>query len=59
MKPRPKYCKQCGQEVYHEKVGIKTKTGLILTVCTLGLFLPIWLLSGKWKCMECGFTYRK
>ncbi|MCA9069188.1 MAG: hypothetical protein KDA84_09710 [Planctomycetaceae bacterium] len=58
MKPRPKYCKQCGREVSHRKKRMKTTTGLMLTVLTAGLFLPVWLLSGRWVCMECGTTKR-
>lgn len=58
MRPKLKYCKRCGREMSHRKRRMKAKTGLILTVCTLGLFLPFWLLSGRWVCMECDTTKR-
>lgn len=44
--------------MHHRKVGIKPKFALILIILTAGLFLPFWLMSGKWVCMECGHKYK-
>ena len=57
-KPRLKYCKQCGRDIHHRRRRIRPKVGFVLTIVTCGLFLPVWLLYGKWVCMECGATHR-
>lgn len=56
-----RYCKICGRKTLHSRPSFSNTVGCVLTVITLGLFIPIWLLIGvgeaimqKWRCQVCG-----
>ena len=54
------HCERCQRSMLHAKQHFGGVIGLFLTVLTLGLFLPFWLvldhMNGKsaWKCQTCG-----
>jgi hypothetical protein len=53
-----KYCKDCEQKVLAVRPGTNHVLHLLLTICTAGLWLIIWVLVsakiGGWKCPICG-----
>jgi rubredoxin len=56
-----RYCKLCGRKTLHARATFGDGVGCILTVLTLGLFIPIWIiikvleaLTAKWRCQVCG-----
>lgn len=51
------YCKECERKTMHERVVFSDLGGCLLTLLTLGLFLPIWFLYNvfqPWRCQSCG-----
>jgi len=55
------FCKVCDKETKFERPEHKSNNVLhfFLTLITVGLWFPIWLLSlidigGRWTCSECG-----
>lgn len=56
-----RYCKLCGRKTLHARPCFSDGAGCILTVITLGLFLPLWIVlkvveafTSKWRCQACG-----
>jgi hypothetical protein len=52
-------CKTCGRKTLHAKPTPGFFGGLVLSVVTLGLYAPFWVLgsllgSGPWRCQACG-----
>lgn len=54
------FCKKCNKRVEIYRKGASHVMHFILSICTLGLWLIVWLLSlgrfGGWRCCECGST---
>lgn len=52
------YCRRCGRRTLHRSNFFAA--GLVLTIVTLGLFIPVWLLvhyfCPHWVCDICGTT---
>lgn len=60
-----RWCRYCGQKTLHERATLNSTFGCLLSVLTLGLFIPVWLLIGvfealtvSWKCQVCGGAKR-
>jgi ribosomal protein S14 len=56
-----RYCKLCGRKTLHVRDTFGDGWGCFLTIITLGLFLPVWILiaivesiTSKWRCNVCG-----
>ena len=55
-----RYCRECGKKTLHAREHFGAGWGLLLTVLTGGLFLPVWLLIAiveafkPWRCQVCG-----
>lgn len=55
-------CSECGKKTLHEKQKFSMVLGLILSVLTLGIFVPFWgfiMLRDacqSWRCQICGKT---
>lgn len=56
-----RYCKLCGRKTLHARPTFSDGMGCLLSVLTLGLFIPVWLviklveaLTAKWRCQNCG-----
>lgn len=56
-----RYCRLCNMRTLHVRTTLGSGWGCLLTVLTVGLFLPVWLLIGigealvtKWHCQNCG-----
>jgi len=51
-------CKHCGRQQAAEVIGANHVLHLLLSVCTGGLWLPIWFLcaitSSRPRCLTCG-----
>lgn len=54
-------CKTCGKKTLHARPKFSSVGGCLLSVLTLGLFLPFWGLimigggaTGAWRCQVCG-----
>jgi hypothetical protein len=53
-------CKNCGRRTLHARHVLGLGWGLLLTIITAGLFIPVWMLIGilgafqTWKCQSCG-----
>ncbi len=58
MEYTSKYCKYCGQQRKFERPGTNHILHLILSILTVGLWIPVWILSaikiGGWRCSFCG-----
>jgi len=60
MRVRQRWCEDCGGRTLHQKHAIPWTQGLILTIITLGLFLPAWILfwirslMKPYLCGQCG-----
>jgi hypothetical protein len=59
-----KYCQLCGRPTLHGREFFSDGWGCLLTILTVGLFLPIWILLAvcqrilhKWRCTTCGTAY--
>ena len=52
------YCKKCERQVMVRRKGTNHVLHLLLSLVTLGLWIPVWiLLSIKvagWRCSQCG-----
>lgn len=52
------YCQECGENVLVTRKGTNHILHFILSVLTLGVWIPIWILSaikvGGWRCNRCG-----
>lgn len=52
------FCKKCNQDRLVARKGTNHVLHLLLTICTGGLWLFIWVLSlikiGGWRCQSCG-----
>lgn len=54
-----KHCTRCAQETQHLKPSTSHVLHLLLSLITLGIWLPIWLLvalsnSSQGQCTKCG-----
>lgn len=55
-----KFCKVCNKKSLHAKNYFGFGWGCLLTIITVGLFLPFWLLADvlgafrPWRCQTCG-----
>jgi hypothetical protein len=57
-------CDQCKVRTLHHKkrLPFSGTAGMLVSILTFGLFLPIWFLieiaenygSGRWRCQRCG-----
>lgn len=53
-------CRECGRRTLHEKEHFSFGWGCLLSLLTVGLFLPVWLLIGifeafkPYRCVNCG-----
>lgn len=54
-------CRQCGRRTLHERRSFGTGMGLLLSVLTVGLFVPLWFgiklweaVAIPWRCQQCG-----
>lgn len=61
LKQSRRYCRACQRKTLHGKNVLGLGWGLLLTILTAGLFLPIWLILGLWnavfvpyRCQQCG-----
>jgi len=56
LRRRYLYCKNCGRRLSHE--SRLAFWGCIISLITLGLFLPVWILlhlfAAHWACERCG-----
>ena len=57
-----RYCPSCERNVLARRKGTNHVLHLLLSIITVGLWLPIWLLAsvrmGGWRCASCGSTTR-
>jgi len=57
------YCGKCLRQVPVYRVTVKHVPHLVLTLCTVGLWLFIWIREVRkvhhWKCVDCGATVYK
>ncbi len=60
MEFRTAFCKQCNAQSKVERKGVNHILHLILSLCTLGLWLFVWIGTaikwGGWRCATCGST---
>lgn len=56
-----RWCGPCGRKTLHARNSFNNSVGCLLSVLTLGLFIPVWLVIGiveaitvKWRCQACG-----
>lgn len=58
MDETSKFCRACQRQVLARRPATNHVLHLIMTIITLGMWLPIWLLSsvkfGGWRCSFCG-----
>ena len=61
VKQSRRYCRSCGRKTRHAKNVLGLGWGLLLTILTAGLFLPVWLIVGllnavfvPYRCQHCG-----
>jgi hypothetical protein len=61
MKQRRRYCWACQTKTLHAKNVLGLGWGLLLTLLTAGVFLPVWLLLSlfsaifiPYRCQDCG-----
>jgi ribosomal protein L37AE/L43A len=54
------FCKLCGKKTLHARHRVSEMWGCLLTILTLGLWIPIWLVMslfgglGAYRCQTCG-----
>jgi hypothetical protein len=52
------YCKGCNRQVMIRRRGTNHILHLLLTLCTFGIWLVVWVLAGikigGWRCSTCG-----
>lgn len=57
---KSKQCKFCGYPTLHVRHRLSEMWGCLLTLLTLGLWIPIWIVMslfgsmGKYRCQQCG-----
>ena len=56
-----RFCSQCNKKTLHQKNSVVSLgMGILLTLITVGIFLPIWIILGilnclrPWRCQTCG-----
>lgn len=58
-----KWCRRCKAYTLHQRPlkSVGCAGGVLLSILTLGLFFPFWILStifpgpaGPWRCQQCG-----
>ena len=57
-----KFCKTCNKQVLARRKGVNHILHLILSICTIGWWIIIWILVvisniirvGEWRCSVCG-----
>jgi hypothetical protein len=53
-----RYCKRCNRQMLVARAATNHVLHLILSVLSLGFWIPIWILSsikfGGWRCQVCG-----
>jgi hypothetical protein len=60
-----RWCRYCGAYTLHERERFEPAVGCLLTVLSLGLFLPVWILcqAFDWgspnRCQVCGGKHRR
>ena len=60
MKQTSAYCAVCGRQTLHAKQGTSNTLHLILSIITVGLWIPVWIVLGmksagsKMRCQVCG-----
>lgn len=58
MEYRRLWCETCGEKTKAERRPVNHILHLLLTLCTCGFWLPVWVLiaasSRPWTCSECG-----
>lgn len=60
IQQKSKHCRQCQRKTLHARERFSDGWGVLLTILTAGLFLPIWLLIGvansltRYRCQTCG-----
>ncbi len=54
-------CRTCGRKTLHARSSFSNVLGVLFSLLTLGLFIPVWLLIGvwealfvPWRCQACG-----
>jgi hypothetical protein len=60
-----KKCSQCGRKTLHARSTFGDGAGCVLSVLTLGIFVPIWIVIKvaeamlvPWRCQVCGKSRR-
>lgn len=59
-----RYCKYCERKTLHKKHKFSALWGIVLTACTMGLFLLIWIPAAifntfkPYRCQVCGGSKR-
>ena len=54
------YCQSCGKVTLHAKEGISNLLHLVLSIVTVGLWIPVWIFLGmksagsRSRCQVCG-----
>ena len=57
---KQKFCQYCGERTLHAKPTFPVGWGIFLSLITLGLFVPLWIIGGvldlarAWQCQRCG-----
>ena len=57
---KSKYCRNCKQKTLHARQRVSEMWGCLLTIFTLGLWIPIWILMSifgsfsSYRCQVCG-----
>lgn len=58
MDQTSKFCPQCQKQTLWARPGTNHMLHLVMTLITLGFWLPIWLIAciriGGWRCQSCG-----
>ena len=61
MRQKRRYCRSCKAKTLHARNVLGTGWGLLLTLFTAGLFLPVWFLLSVFgaifipdRCQQCG-----
>lgn len=63
MSQASRYCAHCDRKVLAQRDGPNHGLHLVMTLCTCGMWLLVWLLMcvmpRPWRCSQCGSkTYR-
>lgn len=55
-----RHCRTCGKRTLHARKVFSAGWGILLSLLTMGLFIPVWMLIGilgafqSWRCQACG-----